>query len=149
MRYSQLVFVLVILLASAGVAEEAQTTIGVLTCTLSDGTSDGGGRKMTCGFRSTGIAADEKYEGILQGLGQWAAGKQVLVWSVVGPASKQPSLGFLAQRYSRAKLAGRPPSWVGQTKSAIVLLFETHADAEFGNAITELELKLSGTSAQR
>jgi hypothetical protein len=145
MRYSQLVFVLGIFLASAGVAEEAPTTIGVLTCTLVDGTIEGG-RKITCGFRPTGIATDEKYEGTLQGLGQWAAGKQVLVWSVIGPANKKPSLGFLAQRYSRVKLAGHPPSWVGQT-SPIVPLFETHTDAELGNAITEIELKLSGTSA--
>ena len=145
MRYRQLVVVLVLFLATAGVAEEAPTTLGVLTCTLEDGTIDGG-RKMTCGFRPTGTGTDEKYEGTLQGLGQWAAGKQVLVWSVISPASKKPSLGFLAQRYARAKLAGHAPSWVGQT-SAIVLLFETHADAEFGNAITELELKLSETSA--
>lgn len=146
MRNNPLVVVLVIFFASAVVAEEAPTTIGVLTCTLADGAIDGG-RKITCGFRPTGTATDEKYEGTLQGLGQWAAGKQVLVWSVVGPANKKPSPGFLAQRYSRAKLAGHPPSWVGQSNSAIVLLFETHADAEFGNAITELELKLSGTSA--
>ena len=64
MRYG-LVIVLTGFLACAGGAEEARTTVGVLTCTLADGTTDSAGR-MTCGFKPTGTSADEKYDGTLQ-----------------------------------------------------------------------------------
>jgi hypothetical protein len=72
---------------------------------------------MTCGFKPTGTSADEKYDGTLQllspsvaGLSPSVAGKQVLVWAVVGPANAKHSAGFLAQRYVKAKAAeGQPP----------------------------------------
>ena len=64
MRYG-FVIVLTGFLACAGGAEEARTTVGVLTCTLADRTTDSAGR-MTCGFKPTGTSADEKYDGSLQ-----------------------------------------------------------------------------------
>jgi Protein of unknown function (DUF992) len=145
MRYSLLILATALSLAGASVAEEARTTIGVLTCTLGESTSDQAST-MTCGFKPVGVGADEKYVGSVQGLPQGAIGKQVLVWAVIGPPTKLPS-GLLAQRYSKSKLPGHPPAWVGETNSAIVLQFETHADAELGNAIVQVDLKLSGTSA--
>src|SRR5207342_3287506 len=100
---------------------------------------------MTCGFKPLGVGADEKYVGSVQGLPQEAVGKQVLVWAVIGPPTTKLPSGLLTQRYSKSKLPGHPPSWVGETNSAIVLQFETHADAELGNAIVQVDLKLSGT----
>jgi Protein of unknown function (DUF992) len=147
MRYSLCLIMGGVLLASASIAEEARTTIGVLTCTLAGGMTDGA-RKMTCGFKPTGTATEEKYDGSLQGFGKSSVGKQVLVWSIVGPANTKLSAGFLGQRYARAKeIVGQPPSWIGETNSAIVLQFETHGDAGLAKGITQIDLKLAGTSA--
>jgi hypothetical protein len=146
MRYCQLALTIAVGLATASIAEEARTTIGVLTCTLAKSTEDRTSN-ITCGFKPTGSAAEEKYVGSVHGLAQLAVGKQVLVWAVIGPATPKPSSGVLAQRYSKTKVAGQPPSWVGETNTAIVLTFETHEGAEIGNSIAHLELKLGGTSA--
>ena len=147
MRYGQLVLAVALGLATTSVAEESRATIGILTCTLVKAT-DKEANNVTCGFKALGgSAAEERYVGIVHGLSQPTAGKQVLVWSVLGPSATKPSPGFLAQRYSRAKAPGQPPSWVGETNATIALKFETHEGAEIGNAIAQLELKLSGTSA--
>jgi len=147
MRYVLLAFAIALGLVPASVAEEQRATIGVLTCTLAKAT-DNGANNVMCGFKALGdSAAEERYVGTVQGLAQPAVGKQVLVWSVLGPAAAKPSPGFLAQRYARAKAPGHPPSWVGETNPAIALRFETHEGAEIGNAISQLELKLGGTSA--
>ena len=147
MRYRHLVLALAVGLATASVAEEARTSIGVLTCTLVKSTDDRTS-SMTCGFKPLESgAAEEKYDGRVHGLAQLAVGKQVLVWTVIGPSTTKISTGVLAQRYSKHKVAGQPPSWVGETNTAIVLRFETHEGAEIGNAIAQLELKLGGTSA--
>jgi hypothetical protein len=147
MRCSRLVVVLTSLIACTSGAEEARTTIGVLTCTLADGPTERG-RRMTCGFKPTGTSADEKYNGTLQRLGQSEVGKQVLVWAVVGPANAKHPAGFLAQRYLKAKGAeGQPPSWIGEANSAIVLQFESHGDAALAKSIDQVDLKLGGSSA--
>jgi hypothetical protein len=144
MRYG--VVVLTSFLAFAGSAEEARTTVGVLTCTLADRTD--AATKMTCGFKPTGTSADEKYDGILQLLSPSVAGKQVLVWAVVGPANAKHAVGFLAQRYVKAKVAeGQPPSWTGETNPAIALQFESHGDAALSKSIDHVDLKLAGSSA--
>ena len=146
MRYG-LVVLLTGFLACAGGAEEARTTVGVLTCTLADRTTDSAGR-MTCGFKPTGTSADEKYDGSLQLPNSSATGKQVLVWAVVGPANAKHSAGFLAQRYVKAKAAeGQPPSWTGETNPAIALQFESHGDAALSKSIDQVDLKLAGSSA--
>src|SRR5262245_17785193 len=137
MRYG-LVVLLTGFLAHVAGAEEGRTTVGVLTCTLSDRTTDSSG-KMTCGFKPTGIAADEKYDGTLQLLSAPVAGKQVLVWAVVGPANAKQPVGFLAQRYVKSKAAeGQPPSWIGEPNSAIVLQFESHGDAALSKSIDHI-----------
>jgi uncharacterized protein DUF992 len=146
MRRGRLVVVLAMGLATPALAEEPRTTIGVLTCTLAK-TAEAQPGGMTCGFKATGSAAEEKYSGTVQGLSPLPDGKQVLVWSVIGPASIKVSGGLLAQRYARAKVAGQPPAWVGETNSGVVLQFETHGSAEAGSAIAGIELKLTGTSA--
>jgi hypothetical protein len=147
MRYSQLALTVAVCLASPSIAEEPRTSLGVLTCTLAKVTDDRTSG-MTCGFKPLeGGAAEEKYDGSVHGLAQVAVGKQVLVWTVIGPANTKLSAGMLAQRYSKSKGPGQSSSWVGETNKAIVLKFETHEGGEIGNAIADLELKLSGTAA--
>jgi hypothetical protein len=147
MRYLPLVLATILGLATPSLAEEQRTTLGVLTCTLAKAT-EAGGNNVMCGFKALGDSvAEERYVGTVRGLAQPAVGKQVLIWSVLGPSATKPAPGFLAQRYARAKAPGHPPAWVGETNSTIALRFETHEGAEIGNAITELELKLGGTSA--
>jgi len=145
MRFGQIFLAIAVGLATASIAEEPRTSVGVLTCTLAKSTEDRSSN-ITCGFKLSGSAAEEKYVGSVHGLAQPTVGKQVLVWAVTGPATK-PSGGVLAQRYSKTKVPGQPPSWVGETNTAIVLTFETHEGAEIGNSIAQIELKLSGTSA--
>jgi hypothetical protein len=146
MRYA-LALALTGFLTCVGGAQEARTTLGVLTCTLADRTTDSAS-KMTCGFKPTGTSADEKYDGTLQLLGPSVAGKQVLVWSVVGPANAKLPVGFLGQRYVKAKAAeGQPSSWTGEPNSAIVLQFESHGDAGLSKNIDRIDLKLTGSSA--
>jgi hypothetical protein len=114
---------------------------------LADRATDGTS-KMTCGFKPTGTSADEKYDGTLEVLSPLVPGKQVLVWAVVGPVNAKHSAGFLAQRYVKAKAAeGQPPSWGGETNSAIVLQFESHGDAALSKNIDHINLKLAGSSA--
>jgi hypothetical protein len=146
MRRDGLVLVLAIGLATASLAEEPRTTIGVLTCTLTKSAEQQPGG-MTCGFKATGGATEEKYSGLVEGLARLPEGKQVLVWSVIGPANAKVSGGLLAQRYTRAKVGGQPPSWVGAVNSGVVLQIESHGSAEAGSAISGIELRLTGTSA--
>jgi len=132
-------------IATSAVAEEPRTNLGVLTCTLAESSGQKAGNMM-CGFKGSSSRAEEKYVGRVVGLSQPAVGRQVLVWAVVGPSdAKLP--GALAQRYVRAKAAGEPPSWVGDTTKTIVLQFESHNSAEMGSGIAEVELHLTGTSA--
>jgi len=147
MRYSQVALTVAVCLASPSIAEEPRTSLGVLTCTLAKGAADRTS-SMTCGFKPLESgAAEEKYDGSVHGLAQVTVGKQVLVWTVIGPSATKLSTGLLAQRYSKAKAPGQSPSWIGETNKAIVLKFETHEGGEIGNAIAHLELKLGGTAA--
>jgi uncharacterized protein DUF992 len=151
MRCGQLVLSVAIGVATASIAEEPRTTIGVLTCTLVGAAEQQPANQqqgnMRCGFKPTGAAAEEKYSGTVRGLAQAVVGKQVLVWSVIGPAAIKASGGLLAQRYARAKVAAQPPSWVGEKNSAIVLQFETQGSEGAGNSISQIDLELTGTSA--
>jgi hypothetical protein len=133
-------------MATSVVAEEPRTNLGVLTCTLGQSSGRQAGNIM-CGFKVSGSSAEEKYVGRVVGLSQPAVGKQVLVWSVVGPSGARPTSGTLAQRYVRAITAGEPTSWIGETTKAIVLQIESHISAEMGSGIAEVELRLTGTSA--
>ena len=148
MRHSVLVVAFVVLtgMVRSACAEGALSSIGVLTCTLTDDASDKVS-KVSCGFKSATSATEEKYEGIVRGLARVNAGKQVLMWSVLAPAGTQRSAGLLAQNYSRAKQPGHPPSWTGDKNSGVALIFETHGDSELGSAITEIELEVATTPA--
>jgi hypothetical protein len=133
-------------IATSAIAEEPRANLGVLTCTLAESSGQQAGNMM-CGFKPSGSKAEEKYVGRVVGLSQSAVGKQVLVWTVLGPSGAKPISGALAQRYVRAKATGEPPSWVGETTKTIVLQFESHNSAEMESGIAEVELRLTGTSA--
>ena len=68
-------------------------------------------------------------------------------WAVVAPANAKHSAGFLGQRYVKKAAEGQPPSWTGETNSAIVLQFESHGDAALSKNIGHIDLKLAGSSA--
>jgi hypothetical protein len=132
-------------LATTGVAEPRRT-IGLLTCTLKEGTRDGP-ENMLCGFaRSAGPAPDEKYAADVRGLALLSLGKQVLIWSVSVSATTKPISGFLAQKCARQKAPGHAPLWVGQKNPAITLQFESHGSAELGSGIETIVLKIATTS---
>lgn len=145
MWYARLILTAALAFATPSIAQESRTTVGILTCTVAKPAE--GGENMSCGFKSTGNAAEEKYVGVVHGLRIGEVSKEVLVWTVVGPAEGKPSAGFLAQEYARSKDPGHPPVWVGEKNPAIVLQFETHRSAETGSGVTKVELKLAGTSA--
>ena len=145
MRPTWLALAVAMSLATAGAAQAPRTTIGVLTCTLVKSTAEQP-ENLNCGFKSAGSATEEKYTGAASGLAQSALGKQVLIWTVMGPSTVKVSQGFLAQRYAK-KQEGGEPSWVGEKNSDLVLQLETHGGAEAGASVVQIELKLTGTSA--
>jgi hypothetical protein len=136
-----------IVTASAAWSEQAQTNVGVLTCTLVKPDKDVA-QRMTCGFKAAGTGADEKYSGTIRASEQeLASGKVVLVWAVIGPADEKMPTGFLSQRYVRGKAAsGQPPILVGEKNPAVVLQSETNGSAAHA-AITQMELELTATPA--
>lgn len=133
-------------LAALAHAGQPHTTLGVLTCTAVTTAKTGG--SLACRYKGTASTLEERYVGSAQGLLIQGGAKEVLVWTVVGPADMKVAAGALAQRYERAKMAGRPPVWVGKSNSEIVLQFETNRAAEAGSSITEIELAVGGTSAR-
>jgi hypothetical protein len=146
MRYSQVLLSIVVGFATASIAEEPRTSIGILTCSSVKSVIEEPGN-LACGFKPLASGAEEKYIGVVRGVDLGATGKQVLVWVVIGPANVKVAAGFLAQRYVKAKVvAGQPPVLIGEKNPMIALQFETDGE-QTNNVITEVELKLSGTSA--
>jgi hypothetical protein len=132
---------------SAASAEEARTSLGVLTCTVVK-PPEGQTRNMSCGFKPTGTGAEEKNSGSVRGTqGAEAAGKIVLVWTVLGPAIDKLPAGFLTQRYAPTEsVPGKAPALVGNKNPAVALQPETNT--ETGTfAATDVELILTGTPA--
>ena len=150
MRYQSLIGASVILglmTGSIASAEKARTNLGVLTCTVVSPVKDEA-HKMTCGFRSAGTGAEEKYSGSVRGSEQdLRSGKVVLVWTVVGPADGNGA-GILSQRYTKAKgTSGQAPMLVGEKNPAIVLQSETNNGSAAYASIAQIELELTGTPA--
>ena len=136
------------LLLSAGVmaAETPSANIGVLTCTMVKSAEARPGA-MACGFKPTDAGSEIKLTGHIQGAVTEERGKLVLIWTVFGPADVKVSGGMLAQKYARARaVAGQPPTWIGES-TPIALQFETNSSAHADASITEIELKLAGTTA--
>jgi hypothetical protein len=138
---------LIVCLLPAAVAEEARTSLGVLTCTVVTSANDQA-RNMSCGFKPTGSGPEEKYGGSVRGSQQpQLPGKLVLVWVVLGRTVDKLPAGFLAQRYVAAESApGKVPALVGEKNPTIALQPETNTDTGTF-AATEVVLELTGTPA--
>jgi Protein of unknown function (DUF992) len=140
-------------LAAPNAYAQSQTSIGVLTCTSGAGIEGKGAadnpNQMTCGFRPTGVWAEQRYSGTFK-MGPNAgapAGKLVWVWSVVGPETSKLPIGWLAQKYvadARSALGG-VMVLTGKSNNAISLQAETAGGA--AGAVMEVELKLLATQA--
>jgi hypothetical protein len=140
-------------LAAPNAYAQPRTTIGVLTCTSGAGIEGKGAadnpNQMTCGFRPTGVWAEQRYSGTFK-MGPNAgapAGKLVWVWSVVGPETSKLPIGWLAQKYvadARSALGG-VMVLTGKSNNAISLQAETAGGA--AGAVMEVELKLLATQA--
>jgi Protein of unknown function (DUF992) len=148
MRYTLLTCVSVVALMTAGHAEKAPASLGVLTCTLVRPSQDMA-HKMSCGFKPTGSGAEEKYSGtIRESSHDLPAGKVVLIWTVLGPGEEKVRAGLLAQPYVKdTSASGQTSMLVGEANSAIALQFETNNGEVAYEAITRMELQLTGTPA--
>jgi len=147
MRYIVVTCVSVVALMSAAYAEKAPASLGVLTCTLVKPGQDTA-HKMTCGFKPAGSGAEEKYSGtIRESTHELPHGKIVLIWTVLGPAEGKMRAGLLAQQYVKDTSAPGQTMLVGEANSAIALQFETNNGAAAYEAITRMELQLTGTPA--
>lgn len=147
MRYIVLMCVSVVGLMSA-VAEKAPTSLGVLTCTLVKPGQDAA-HKLSCGFKPAGSGAEEKYSGtIRESSHDLPPGKVVLIWTVLGPGEEKMRAGLLTQQYVKGTSApGQTSMLVGEANSAIALQFETNNGEAAYEAITRMELQLTGTPA--
>ena len=148
MRYIVVTCVSVVALMSAAYAEKAPASLGILTCTLVKPGQDTA-HKMTCGFKPAGSGAEEKYSGtIRESTHELPHGKIVLIWTVLGPAEGKMRAGLLAQQYMKAASApGQTSVLVGEANSAIALQYESNNGAAAYEAITRMELQLTGTPA--
>jgi hypothetical protein len=148
MRHIILICVSVLALMPTVRAEKPVGKFGVLTCTSVKPAHDVVHR-MTCGFKPEGTRAEEKYSGIIRDSSQdLPSGKIVLIWTVLGPIEGRMRAGVLAQVYLKAIGAGGQTSvLVGETDPSIALHFETNDGGAAYEAITRMELELTGTSA--
>ena len=72
----------------------------------------------------------------------------MLIWTVIGPVDGKMRAGILAQGYFKATSApGQTSVLVGETDPSIALHFETNDGGAAYEAITRMELELTGTSA--
>jgi len=148
MRYMVLTCVSLFALMSATYVEKAPVSLGLLTCTLVKPGQDTA-HKMSCGFKPVGSGAEETYSGMIRESSEdLPHGKIVLIWTVLGPAEGKMRAGLLAQPYMKAASApGQTSVLVGEANSAIALQYESNNGAAAYEAITRMELQLTGTPA--
>jgi hypothetical protein len=142
-------------LAASPVAyAQAQTSIGVLTCTSGAGIEGKGAADnldlMTCGFKPTGGGAEQRYAGKFKSAAPNSgapAGKRVWVWSVLGPSTSKVTGNTLAQKYVVDARSAHSGVMVltGESNNAISLQAETAGGA--AGVAMEVELKLLTTPA--
>ena len=134
------------LLSGTVLGQTSRTTLGTLTCTLSEQTEEAGGRNLQCAFQATKGGEAEKYSGRMHSSSDAQGrlrGKEVLVWSVLGPANAELGPGALEQSYVAG---GKTPMLVGQKKSDFALqpiTREPGAQPESDVTILELDLQLT------
>jgi hypothetical protein len=144
-----------------GPSREALTTLGTLTCSLSDGadaSQTAQVRDIVCRFRAGSLGSEEIYAGTMQSLGQAEAlfGRGTVMLEVRGAATVVVAPGLLQQAYaadaSAAVSAATP--LIGETNPAIVLQPLTREEGRVAAgrirpeaAIIMVELKLESTAA--
>jgi hypothetical protein len=142
-------------------ASAAQTSIGVLTCTLAE-TGDTGEtppsqtRAMTCDFKPQGTGPGERYSGEIQKVGSQSAltGKLVLIWVVMGPDVQELKPGLLEQTYvgelapSADGAPQAPKMLVGKSNASFALRPLTDGDKEAASgSVTVVVLKIESVPA--
>jgi hypothetical protein len=106
---------------------EAPTTLGTLTCTLSEAGNTlptAQARDVLCRFRPGGSAGEETYAGTLQSVGQAEAlfGSGTVMLEVKGPAHLSIAPGLLQQSYAaEPSMVSVAPPLIGETNDAIML----------------------------
>lgn len=139
---------------------EALTTLGTLTCSLSEGAGagqTGQARDILCRFRAGSLGTEETYSGTMQSVGQAEAlfGSGTVMLEVKGPAALGIVPGLLQQAYAvEASSVKAAAPLFGETNSAIVLQPLTKEEGRVAAgktrpeaAIITVELKLKATPA--
>jgi hypothetical protein len=111
----------------------------VLTCTLVPG--EGKARPLSCGFKPAFAGGEGRYVGSVREGGASLQGKQILVWTVLAAEGTKIGPDALGQLFSSRP--GDSAKLMGNANPAIILQPETTAGADKGDAITEIELKLT------
>jgi Protein of unknown function (DUF992) len=140
-------------------SREALTTLGTLTCSLSEA---GAGpstqvRDILCRFTAGSLGSEETYAGTMQSVGQAEAlfGSGTVMLEVKGPAGLGIVPGLLQQAYAAESSVGSAsPPLIGETNSAILLQPLTREEGRVAAgrirpeaAIVMVELKLKSTPA--
>jgi hypothetical protein len=139
---------------------EALTTLGTLTCSLSEGAGDNPAaqvRDILCRFRAGSLGGEETYTGTIQSVGQAEAlfGSGTIILEVKGPAALAIVPGLLQQTYAvEASSVKAAAPLFGETNSAILLQPLTKEEGRVAAGKTKLEaaiitveLKLKATPA--
>ena len=141
-------------------SREALTTLGTLTCSLSEGAGAGPAaqvRDIVCRFRAGSLGSEETYAGTMQSVGQAEAlfGAGTVMLEVRGPAAQGVVPGLLQQAYAaEASPVSAAAPLFGETNSAIALQPLTREEGRIAAgrirpeaAIIMVELKLKATPA--
>jgi Protein of unknown function (DUF992) len=140
---------------------EVPTTLGTLTCTLSEAGNAlplAQAREILCRFRPAGSGAgEETYTGTLQSVGQAEAlfGRGTVMLEVRGPASLSIVPGLLQQSYTaEPSMVSVAAPLIGETNDAIMLQPEPKEEGRVAAgkarpeaAIIMVELRLRSTPA--
>ncbi len=136
MRYLTVICTLV--LAAQVQAQEKPTNMGILTCTLV--ANEGKDKPLSCGFKPAATGREGKYTGAIKEGGSELKGKQILIWTVLGPAGVKVTPAALAQRFMSKDVDAA--HLVGETNSSILLQPETNPGSQKGSGVTRIELQL-------
>ncbi len=137
-----------------------QTSLGVLTCTLSqhvekETNPDSETRAMHCSFKPDGTGPEEIYSGEIKKVGRQdeLAGKKVLIWAVMGPSDRELTPAVLEQTYmgevaSDPTDKSQPPKLlVGERDDAFSLqpITDDTLEPSAGSSVTVVALRIKST----
>jgi len=137
-----------------------QTSLGVLTCTLSqhvekETNPDSETRAMHCSFKPDGTGPEETYSGEIKKVGPQdeLTGKKVLIWAVLGPSDRELKPAVLEQTYMGEVASdpldkSQPPKLlVGERDDAFSLqpITDDTLEPTAGSSITVVALRIKST----